>query len=132
MGTTSTRHRVLVVDDSATIRARIVASLRNYHCLEAANGLAGLAQLRTGRVDAVLVDLEMPVMDGVTFLRTVRADPDFQSLPVIVLTGVMAVEVVNQCRALGCAGFVLKPVDPEYLIAKLGRLLKDRDQAGTF
>jgi len=117
--------RVLVVDDSSTIRAQIVECLEGYAgCIEAADGREGLARLRAERPDAVLTDLEMPVMDGVSLLREARADPALRDVPFIVITTVTAVEVFNECRALGCAGFVLKPVNRDYLLAKLRRLLR--------
>lgn len=122
----ASRHRILVVDDSSTVRSQIVESLRDYaDCVEAADGQAGLEQVRALRPDAVVADLEMPVMDGVEFLRALRAEPAYQQTPVIIITAVTAIETVNQCRALGCAGFVLKPVDRDYLLAKLRRVLRD-------
>ena len=64
-------------------------------------------------------------MDGVSLLRAVKQDPDLKAVPIIIITTVTAIDVVNQCRTLGCAGFVLKPVNRDYLLAKLRRLLKD-------
>jgi two-component system chemotaxis response regulator CheY len=122
-----TRHRILVVDDSSTIRAQIVESIKDYaDCVEAVDGSAGLEVLRGDtRIDAVLSDLEMPVMDGLMLLQTVRAEPRWAQLPIIIITTVTDIDVVNQCRRLGCSGFVLKPVNREYLLAKLRRLLKE-------
>jgi two-component system chemotaxis response regulator CheY len=120
------RHRILVIDDSSTIRTQIIECLKDYaDCIEAVDGKAGLAMLRENKVDAVLSDLEMPVMDGLTFLKTARADEAFQKLPIIIITTVTDIDMVNQCRRLGCSGFVLKPVNREYILAKLSRLLVD-------
>ena len=119
------RRRILVVDDSDTIRAQIVEALKDYaDCVEASNGTEGLERMRAEPPDAVLADLEMPVMDGVQLLREAQADPQLRAVPFIIITTVTAVDVVNECRALGCSGFVLKPVKADYLLAKLKRLLK--------
>ena len=120
----SPRRKVLVVDDSATVRAQVVQILSaSYECVEAQDGRDGYDRALKERPDAVVADLEMPQMDGLGLLRALRQNPQTQTLPVVIITTVTAVEAVNQCRALGCAGFVLKPVQSEYLLAKLRRLL---------
>lgn len=83
------RTKILVVEDAAIVRDPIAASLRlaGYKTLSAANGSDGLQLLRHERPDLVLLDLAMPVMDGVAFLQHLRADPILASTPVIVLSG---------------------------------------------
>ncbi|MHB8879613.1 MAG: response regulator, partial [Myxococcaceae bacterium] len=83
----------------------------------------GFAKALASRPDAVVADRERPVLDGLGLLRALRAEPRTAKIPVIVITTVTAVEKVNQARQLGCAGFVLKPVESEYLLAKLSKLL---------
>jgi len=118
------RPRVLVIDDSSTVRAGIADCLRGFaDCLEAENGKQGFDRMRLDCPDAVIADLEMPVMDGLSFLRAARGDALCRAVPVLICTSVMSVDAVNECRALGCAGLVLKPVSREYLLAKLGRML---------
>jgi CheY-like chemotaxis protein len=115
---------VLVVDDSATARAHIVDALSSeYDVLQAADGANGFALARSERPKAMIVDLEMPVMDGVTLLEKLKGDPATKEIPVIIVTTSTEVERTNRCRALGCAGFVLKPVDANYISVKLRRLL---------
>jgi CheY-like chemotaxis protein len=65
----------------------------------------------------------MPVVDGLELLTRLKADPVTRHIPVIIVTTSTEVERTNKCRALGCAGFVLKPVDAQYLSVKLRRLL---------
>jgi CheY-like chemotaxis protein len=118
------KKRVLIVDDSATARAHIADTLvTEYDCLEAADGQQGYDIARSQQPVAMIVDLEMPVMDGLELLTKVKADPVTKSIPVIIVTTSTEVESTNKCRALGCAGFVLKPVDAQYLSIKLRRLL---------
>lgn len=122
---TDARRKILVVDDSATIRAQVTAALsKTYTCVEAVNGQEGFDKAVETMPAAVIADLEMPVLDGLGFLRLLRADPRTHGIPVIVITTVTAVEKVNECRTLGCAGFVLKPVDTAYLMAKLAKLCR--------
>lgn len=120
------RKRVMVVDDSSTVRMQIGEMLQErYEVLFAGDGAEALALAQRQKPDAVVSDLEMPGMDGAELLRNLRKHEGLASVPVIIATTVMAVDRVNQCRQMGCAGFVLKPIQREYLLAKLGALLKD-------
>ncbi|MBS1148577.1 MAG: chemotaxis protein CheY [Myxococcaceae bacterium] len=118
------RPKVLVVDDSAAVRAEVLGWLRaDYDCLEATNGAEGFRCALEQAPDAIVTDLEMPVLDGVGLLRMLHANPASRAIPVVVITTVTEVEQVNLCRSLGCAAFVLKPVEGAYLLAKLRQLL---------
>ncbi len=125
MSLPSSKKKVLLVEDSATSRAELVTLLRDeYICIEAGDGKEGLERVRLDKPDVVVADLEMPVMDGISFLRSLRASPETLHLPVVIVTTVTSVDRVNECRALGCAGFVLKPLRSEYLYAKLKQLVE--------
>ncbi|MHB8872182.1 MAG: response regulator [Myxococcaceae bacterium] len=117
------KRKILVVDDSATARAQLTITLGpGYDCLEAVNGREGFEMALANLPDAVLADIEMPELDGLGLLQALRDDARTSGIPTIVITSVTAVGKVNQARALGCAGFVLKPVGAEYLLAKLSKL----------
>lgn len=121
---TSTKKKVLVVDDVATVRTQLVGLLGpDYECVTAADGAQALAAIKRDRPDVVITDLEMPVMDGVELLRKLRSESATRELPVIVATTSTALDRVNECRALGCAGFVLKPIQQEYVRAKISQIL---------
>ena len=110
---------VLVVDDSAVMRAMIARVVRLTGLpvgilLEASNGIEGLAAVRDHWVDLVLLDVNMPVMDGETMLRRLRADPDTAALPVIVVSTESSETRVHALEELGVA-FVHKPFAPEDL-----------------
>lgn len=120
----SARRKVLVVDDSPAIRSELLAWLApDYDCIEAANGAEGFSRALKDCPDAIVTDLEMPVLDGVGLLRMLHANPASKAIPVLVITTVTDVAQVNLCRSLGCSGFVLKPVQSEYLLSKLRQLL---------
>ena len=122
--TSRRRKRVLIVDDSATMRMTLEKMLReDFDCTMAEDGAVGLQKALTDVPDAMVVDLEMPNVNGLELLQGLKSDARTRAVPVIIITTVMALKAVNECRALGCAGFALKPVDPSYLRAKLLRLL---------
>lgn len=121
------RRRILIVDDSETVRTQSRQILSDtFDCLFASNGQEGLEIAIRELPDAVLTDIEMPIMTGVEFLRELRANPVTKEIPAIVITTVTAIELVNECRSLGCSGFVLKPLVKDYVLAKLGQLLRTR------
>src|SRR4030088_192388 len=101
------KKRVLIVDDAPTVRSQLVSFLSDdFQCKEATDGKQALALIGEELPDAVVADLAMPLMDGITLLRRLREDPKTRLLPVVIVTSGAAVELVNECRALGCAGFV--------------------------
>ncbi len=118
------KQRVLIVDDSATVRTHILSGLTaDYECIVAIDGEKGLAAARTEQPAVVIADIEMPGMDGLELLEALKADPTTKAIPVIIVTTVTGVDRMNECRAAGCAGFVLKPVEIEYLKAKIRSLI---------
>ncbi len=126
------RKKILVVDDSATARAQIMGLLEpEFECSSAADGEEGLRKTRTEQPDALVVDLEMPQLDGIALLRELRSNTETQSLPVVIVTTEASIDRVNECRALHCAGFVLKPLEAEYLRAKLRQLFRDGSTPST-
>ena len=117
---------VLVVDDSAVMRAMITRVVRLSgvplgEFYEASNGAEGLAALQSHWVDLVLLDINMPVMNGEEMLRRVRANPETAQLPVIVVSTESSETRVQALEALNVA-FVHKPFAPEELRATILRV----------
>jgi CheY-like chemotaxis protein/cellulose synthase/poly-beta-1,6-N-acetylglucosamine synthase-like glycosyltransferase len=113
--------RVLVVDDDPALRLLVatVVQQAGHQAHQAADGLAALEMLATGRYDAVITDVSMPNLDGIGLLRRLRQDYDTIGLPVILLTSHDApADVVKGLRA-GADDYVSKPVEPTELIARL-------------
>jgi two-component system chemotaxis response regulator CheY len=119
---------ILIVDDSPAMRAFVRRVVRlsgmpvdEYY--EAANGEEALAQLAEHPVDAVLTDINMPVMDGEEFVRRMRAEKPFQSTPVIVISTDATVNRIHTMQELGAVGYLQKPFGPEQLRNELDRVL---------
>ena len=121
-------YRILIVDDSAAMRALIrrVVELSGFElseCFEASNGLEALALLQNEWVDAILTDLNMPSMDGETFLRELAAHELLRSIPTIVVSTDSTNQRIQRLLELGARGYLAKPFRPEDLREELDRTL---------
>jgi len=116
--------KILSVDDSRTIRLIVSRAFRPYDCqvCEACNGEEGLAAAARERPDLILLDVTMPIMDGVTMLTKLREDGELKSIPVIMLTAESGRENVLQIARLGIRDYLVKPFKEEQLIEKAGRI----------
>jgi CheY-like chemotaxis protein len=105
--------RILYVDDDPILREFAVVNLATEHARveTAADGRAALAAISGEPPDLILLDLDMPEMDGFEVLESLRADPKFRDLPVIVVTGREDVEAVDRAFAVGATSFVVKPLN---------------------
>jgi DNA-binding response OmpR family regulator len=105
--------RILYVDDDPILREFAVVNLATEHASveTAADGRAALAAIAAEPPDLVLLDLDMPEIDGFQVLESLRADPKFQDLPVIVVTGREDVEAVDRAFQAGATSFVVKPLN---------------------
>ena len=117
--------KILTVDDSLTIRLVVMKAFQPFDCTvcEATNGEEGLAVARTERPDLILLDLNMPVMDGIVMLKTLRADPDLKSTPVIMLTAECDRESIFLVTRLGVSDYILKPFSESLLIERARRIV---------
>ena len=117
--------RVLTVDDSRTILAMLHHTLSNagFEVLQAEDGKQGLDVLKTQTVDVVITDINMPVMDGIEFIKHVRATGQHQSLPILILTTETSQDKRDQGKAAGGTGWIVKPFDPEKLISVIHRVV---------
>lgn len=116
--------RVLLVDDSAEVRLllQVLLELDGFEVTAAEDGPSGLAAAATECPDVVLLDVQLPGLDGPDVLRALRADPATADLPVVFLTAA-ASEQADQLLALGARGVLSKPVDPGTVTAQLAALL---------
>lgn len=120
---------VLIVDDSPAMRAFVrrildMSGLEVGRCLEAADGLEALRLARREKVEVILSDINMPVMDGEEFVRQLNADPELRHIPVVVVSTDRTETRVQKMLALGARGYVTKPFLPEALRQELERVLE--------
>ena len=117
--------RVLTVDDSRTILAMLHHTLTSagFEVLQAEDGQKGLDVLKTEDVDVVITDINMPVMDGIQFIKSVRASGNYQSLPILILTTETSQDKRDLGRSAGGTGWIVKPFDPEKLISVIRRVV---------
>jgi len=121
--------RILIVDDSAPTRRFIhrVAELTGlpFHSFaEAGNGAEALDQLASDDFDLILIDINMPVMNGEEFLRALRATPGYEQIPVVAISTDATVDRISRMRSLGANGYITKPFTPEALRDQLERILR--------
>jgi len=118
--TVATSKRVLVVDDASLVRLYYRAALEEagFHVEEALNGLEALEKLMTASVDLLIVDVNMPQMDGFTFLQTLRRqDLPMAATPALVVSTESGTQDFEAARAAGANFYLVKPVSQEELAA---------------
>jgi len=117
--------KILTVDDSKTIRMIIQRAFRAHDCslCEAANGEEGLAKAAAEKPDIIILDITMPVMDGITMLTKLRQDPELKATPVIMLSAESGRENVETITKLGISDYLVKPFKEEQLLEKVGKVM---------
>lgn len=115
---------ILTIDDSASIRQMVAMTLKSagLTVLEAGNGLEGYEKATTETVHAVVTDLNMPVMNGLEFLKKFRQHPAGKGVPVILLTTESDEELKRQAREAGATGWIVKPFKQDQLVAVIKKV----------
>jgi len=127
---------VLVVDDSRTLRRILIRELNSLgltRILEASDGLEAIERVKCETVDLMLLDMEMPELDGLGVLQTLKSDEVYKSLPIIVISGADQFEKTIQCIEIGAEDYLPKPFDAVLLRARIvssleKKRLRDLDQ----
>ncbi len=119
--------KILVVDDSPTMRRIIINVLNRIgykDVVEAENGLDALSKLKANPdIGLILTDWNMPEMDGLTFVETVRSSPEFKSIPIIMVTTIGAKEEIIKALKAGVNNYIVKPFTPDILKEKIEKTL---------
>ena len=117
---------VLTVDDSPSIRQMIKVTLEpaGHRVIEAGDGAQGLAQAQAGRPDLVITDLNMPVMNGMELIRSLRKQPTLTGLPIVFLTTESNDALKQEAKSAGATGWITKPFKPEQLLAVVAKLVR--------
>jgi two-component system cell cycle response regulator len=123
--------KILSVDDSRTIRIIVGRTFKPFDCqvVEAANGEEGLATAAREKPDLIILDVTMPVMDGVTMLTKLKEDPELKGIPVIMLTAESGRENVLHIAKLGVRDYLVKPFKENELIEKAGKIVQLQKKA---
>jgi two-component system cell cycle response regulator DivK len=126
--------RILVVEDQEDNR-RIIRDLlasAGYEMIEAVDGEAGVRLAATERPDLILMDIQLPVLDGYEATRRIKADPELRAIPIIVVTSYALSGDDVKATEAGCDAYVAKPFSPRQLLSKIREILDKTDgQAPT-
>ena len=117
------KKRVLVVEDHEDNRQilRDLLGSAGFEIIEAENGEEAVTLAETGRPDVILMDIQLPVLDGYEATRRIKANPRSRSIPVIVVTSYALSGDEEKARLAGCDDYVSKPFSPRDLLAKIRR-----------
>jgi two-component system chemotaxis response regulator CheY len=110
---------ILVVEDSPTMRQLLSFAMKripNTKVIEATDGVDALKKLSSEKIDIILADINMPVMDGLKLVSLVRNNPLYKDIPVIIITTEGAKEDRERAMALGANGYIPKPIQTQELI----------------
>ena len=121
----TTKKCILAVDDTAFILSRITDALVKYYDVVTVNsGVRALKYLSKNKPDLILLDIRMPLRDGFEILREIQTMEDRADIPVVMLTGMEDRRYVMESIKLGIRDYILKPFDPNDLLARVQRILE--------
>ncbi|RIK99735.1 MAG: response regulator [Proteobacteria bacterium] len=121
------RHRILIVEDSPTMRQLLVFALKRLKevdIVEAQDGMDGLRKVSSDHFDLALIDINMPVMDGLKLISLIRGEDNLREMPIIVITTEGASEDRERAIALGANEYLTKPIQANKVLRVAQSLLK--------
>jgi CheY-like chemotaxis protein len=120
--------RILLIEDNAVNRrlAQFLLKSKGYEVWEATNAPEAFATLRERRPDLILMDIQLPEVDGLTATRHLKADPATQDIPVVAVTSYAMRGDEAMALAAGCSGYVTKPIDKALFLDTVAKILADR------
>lgn len=120
-------HRILIVEDSPTMRQLLVFALRRLkgvEIVEAQDGMDGLRRISSEDFDIALIDINMPVMDGLKLIRLIRSEEALKEIPIVVITTEGASEDRERAISLGANEYLTKPIQANRVLSTVRGLLK--------
>jgi len=117
---------IMTVDDSKSVRQMVSFTLQQagFQVMEAEDGADALRKLNDGKVNMVITDLNMPNMNGIELTRALRADANHKFVPIILLTTESQDAKKQEGRAAGATGWIVKPFNPEQLLAVVNKVMR--------
>jgi two-component system chemotaxis response regulator CheY len=118
--------KILAVDDSASMRQMVGFTLKKagFDVVEAKDGSEALNIAKQQSFDAVISDVNMPVMDGITLIKELRALPSYKFTPLLMLTTESGLDKKTEGKAAGATGWIVKPFNPDQLLAVLKKVIR--------
>ncbi len=119
-------HSILAVDDSASMRQMVAFTLKGagFNVIEAADGQEAFEKAKGAKVDLVLTDQNMPRMDGISLVKSLRGLPTYASTPILILTTESSDEMKAKGKAAGATGWLVKPFDPNKLLDVINKVIR--------
>jgi CheY-like chemotaxis protein len=120
---------ILVVEDNE-LNMKLVRGLikiGNYGLLEAIDAESGIEQIREQRPDLVLMDIQLPGMDGLSATKIIKEDPSLKDIPVVALTSYAMQGDEEKALEAGCSGYIAKPIDTRKFLETISQYLKDNN-----
>jgi two-component system cell cycle response regulator DivK len=117
--------KILVVEDTEDNRQilRDLLSIAGYDVIEALDGAEGIAKASEHKPDLILMDIQMPIIDGYEATRRIKADPALKLIPVIAVTSYALSGDEERARSAGCDGYIAKPFSPRQLLATVNKII---------
>lgn len=117
---------ILISDDSISMRQMLMFTLTeaDYEVTEADNGLRALELAKKQQFDLVITDVNMPVLDGLSLVKELRSLPQYQFKPILMLTTESDPEKKKIAKQAGATGWIVKPFDPDKLLATVRKVLR--------
>lgn len=118
--------KILISDDSVAMRQMLKFTLldANYDVTETRNGLQALELAKIHQFDLIISDVNMPLLDGLSLVRELRALPKYQFKPILLLTTETDPKKKKTAKAVGATGWIIKPFDPDKLLAAIRKVLR--------
>ncbi|HCS62899.1 MAG TPA: two-component system response regulator [Cellvibrio sp.] len=115
---------ILIVDDSASVRQVVSLALRaaGHKVIEACDGLDALGKLDGSKIHLIVSDINMPNMDGLSFVKVIKAKGEYQYTPVLMLTTESGDDKKMEGKSLGVKGWLVKPFKPDLLLSAVAKL----------
>ena len=117
--------KILVVEDTEDNRQilRDLLGMAGYEMIEAHDGAEGVSRAAEHKPDLILMDIQMPVMDGYEATRQIKANPELKTIPIVAVTSYALSGDEEKARAAGCDGYIAKPYSPRQMLAKVREIV---------
>jgi len=127
------KRRVLYIEDNEQnyYLVNVLLKTKDYQVLWAQDGREGIEKALQSKPDLILLDIQLPVMDGYDVAKTLRSNPELNEIPIIAVTSYAMTGDREKALSAGCNGYIEKPIDPDTFLAQIDKYLPDIDPGGN-